>query len=76
MWDEIKPFLNFNGQTVWSLGGGRHENLNQLVWIMILAIFLYIAYVYNEFFTYPNGIFSHLGRVDVDFFLSLLAMDK
>ena len=36
---------------------------------MILATFLYIAYAYNEIFTRPNGIFTHLGRVDVDFFL-------
>ena len=38
---------------------------------MILAIFLYIAYVYNEIFTHPNGIFTRLGGVDVDFFLPL-----
>ena len=35
---------------------------------MILAIFLYIPHVYNEIFTRPNGIFTHLGRVDIDFF--------
>ena len=35
---------------------------------MILAIFLYIAYVYNEIFTRPNGIFTCLWRVNVDFF--------
>ena len=35
---------------------------------MILDIFLYIACVYNEIFTRLNGIFSRLGRVDVDFF--------
>ena len=35
---------------------------------MILTIFLYISYVYNEIFTRPNGIFARLGRVDVDFF--------
>ena len=32
------------------------------------AIFLYIAYVYNEIFIHPNGIFTRLGWVDVDFF--------
>ena len=40
----------------------------QLARIMILAIFLYIAYVYNEIFTRPNVIFTCLGQVDVDFF--------
>ena len=35
---------------------------------MILAISLYISYVYNEIFTRPNGIFIHLGRVDIAFF--------
>ena len=35
---------------------------------MILAIFLYITCVYYEIFTRPNGIFTRLGRVDVDFF--------
>ena len=53
---------------------GRHENFYQLVWIMILAIFLYISYVYNEIFTCPNGIFTRLERVDIDFFLPLLTM--
>ena len=47
---------------------GRHENFYQLVQIMILTIFLYISYVYDEIFTRPNGIFTRLGRVDVDFF--------
>ena len=50
---------------------GWHENFYQLVRIEILATFLYIAYVYNEIFTLPNGIFTGLGRVDVDFFLPL-----
>ena len=40
----------------------------QLVWMIILAIFLYIAYVYNQIFSHPNGIFTHLGWVDIDFF--------
>ena len=35
---------------------------------MLLAIFLHFAYVYNEIFTCPNGIFTHLGWVDIDFF--------
>ena len=35
---------------------------------MILVIFLYIAYVYNEIFIRPNGIFTRLGQVDIDFF--------
>ena len=35
---------------------------------MILAIFLYIAYVYIEMFTCLNGIFTCLGCVDIDFF--------
>ena len=41
---------------------------------MILAMFLYIAYVYNEIITCPNGIFTHLGRVDVDIFNLCLLM--
>ena len=36
--------------------------------IMILAIFLYIAYVHNEILTPSNGIFTCLGQVDVEFF--------
>ena len=35
---------------------------------MILTIFLYIPYVYNETFTRLNGIFAHLGLVGIDFF--------
>ena len=36
---------------------------------MILIILLYIAHhVNNEFFTHPNGIFTHHGQVDVAFF--------
>ena len=35
---------------------------------MILAIFQYIKYVYREIFTCPNGIFTCLGRGDIDFF--------
>ena len=35
---------------------------------MILATFLYIAYVYNEFFTCPNGILTNKRLVDFDFF--------
>ena len=35
---------------------------------MILASFLYTAYVYNKIFTYLNGIFARLGRVDIDVF--------
>ena len=46
---------------------GWHEIFYQLVRIIIFAIFLYIACVYNEIFTCPNGIFTHLGRVDVYF---------
>ena len=34
---------------------------------MTSVIFLYFAYVYNEFSTRPNGIFTRLGRMDVDF---------
>ena len=49
---------------------GWHKNFYQLNW-MVLAIFLYISYVYSEIFTRPNGIFTRLGRVDVDFFLPL-----
>ena len=41
---------------------------------MIFAIFLYISYVPNEIFTCPNGIFTHLGWVDIDFFLPLQAI--
>ena len=62
-------------QSIFKLGvhtySGRHEHFYHLALIMILAIFLYIAYVCNEFFTHPHGIFTHLGRVDVDFFLPL-----
>ena len=25
-------------------------------------------YIYDKIFTRPNGIFTHLGRVDIDFF--------
>ena len=41
---------------------------------MILAIFLYIAYVYNKIFIRPNVIFTRLGWVDVDFFLPLVPL--
>ena len=37
---------------------------------MLLPIFLHFAYVYNEIFTCPNGIFTRLGRVDIDFFFT------
>ena len=47
---------------------GRHEIFYQLVRIMILAILMYIAYVYNEIFTSLNGILTPLGLLDVDFF--------
>ena len=35
---------------------------------MILAIFLCIAYVYDEIFTRLNDIFTRLGWMDFDFF--------
>ena len=43
---------------------------------MILAVFLYIVYVNIEIFTRPNGIFTRLGRVDVDFFYLWLTLLK
>ena len=44
------------------------QKLYQLFRIIILVIFLYIAYVYDQFFTCPNDISTNLGRVDIDFF--------
>ena len=35
---------------------------------MILAIFLYTSYVYNDIFTHLNSIFDYLGWVVIDFF--------
>ena len=47
------------------------KNFYQPVRMMTLPVvifpYMYIAYVYNEIFTRLNGIFTHLGRVDVDF---------
>ena len=56
--------------SLWACNGW-HENFNQLIWIIISAIVLYIAHVckeYNEMFTYLKGIFSCLGWVNIDFF--------
>ena len=39
--------------------------------MMILAIFLYISYVYNEIFTRLNVIFTRVGHMDIDIFLPL-----
>ena len=44
--------------------------------IIILAIFLYISYVYNEIFTRPNGIFTCLEQVNIDFFFYLCFSQK
>ena len=56
------------------LSSGQAEHFYQLLPMIILAIFLYIAYVYNQIFTHPNGIFTRLGWVDIDFFLPLLSI--
>ena len=46
---------------------GKHENLYQHAWMIVLAIFVYIAYVYNEFFTHLNGILVCQEQVFIDF---------
>ena len=53
-------------EMIWD-ASGLHENFYQFVRIEILVTFLYIAYVYHEILTRLNGIFTHLGWVDVDF---------
>ena len=71
----MKTVLVLGTWTTCYLTGGQHKNCYQLIWIMILDIFLYIAFVYNEILIHSNGIFTSLG-VEVDCFYLWVIQDS